>query len=247
MSALRRSSLGEALRAARRPGGTPTPSPSNSTNTTPPPGPTRPRRIIAPTSLRSRPTALRPSPTPLQFFNDPTVLVSTPVEEGREDTYPEQLAYSFTYPSDLIAVLRAGGFNQKDGDCDFYHVVLNNILFTGLPVVIRGTALALYHEAARSHPGRGGRYVLQRLRCDGEGVPDSDPDRHWIKMRAVTLCEGKDPNPQLTVIPILGDKHARINTDYSEAKRVTEGPVLRPHHFCEVLAVCHPALPQRHP
>ena len=106
-------------------------------------------------------------------------------------------------------------------DHDYYHVVLNEIIFTILPVVLRGTALAIYHEAARSHPGDG-RYILQRLRYDVEGVPDADSDRYWVKMRATIIDETKDPAPQLTAIRVLGDKHARINNDYSEAKRVKD-------------------------
>ncbi|KAK3263027.1 hypothetical protein CYMTET_28149 [Cymbomonas tetramitiformis] len=194
------------------------------------------------------------------FFNDPAVLVSTPVEEGREDEYLEQLSYAFTYSTDIVTILRPGGFRPKNGftldndsadtdftallaamrhvlypvsftefsklldlehDYDFYHVVLNEIIFTILPVLLRGTALALYSEAARSHPGDG-RYVLQRLRFEVEGVPDSDTDRHWVKMRAVIIDEHKDPAPQLMTIRTLGDKHARLNPDYSESKRVRD-------------------------
>ncbi|KAK3275425.1 hypothetical protein CYMTET_16450 [Cymbomonas tetramitiformis] len=194
------------------------------------------------------------------FFNDPSVLSSTPVEEGREEEYLEQLSYAFTYSTDIITVLRPGGFNPKNGftfdndaadadfaallaalrhvlfpvsfpefsklldlehDYDFYHVVLNEIIFTILPIVLRGTALALYSEAARSHPGDG-RYILQRLRYEVEGVPDSDTDRFWVKMRSTVIDENDDPAPQLTAIRTLGDKHARINPDYSEAKRVKD-------------------------
>ncbi|KAK3239092.1 hypothetical protein CYMTET_50953 [Cymbomonas tetramitiformis] len=125
------------------------------------------------------------------FFNDPSVLLSTPVEEGREDEYLEQLSYAFTYSTDIVTILRPGGSNPKNGftldndsadtdftallaafrhvlylvsftefsklldlehDYDFYHVVLNEIIFTILPVLLRGTALSLYSEAARSDP-----------------------------------------------------------------------------------------------
>ncbi|KAK3284991.1 hypothetical protein CYMTET_7380 [Cymbomonas tetramitiformis] len=106
-------------------------------------------------------------------------------------------------------------------DYDFYHVVLNEIVFTVLPVVLRGTALALYTEAALSHPVDG-RYILRRLRYEVEGVPDSDTDRFWEKMRATIIDENTDPALQLTAIRTLGDKHARLNVDYSEAKRVKD-------------------------
>ncbi|KAK3248411.1 hypothetical protein CYMTET_42123 [Cymbomonas tetramitiformis] len=239
--------------------------------------------------------ALRLSPTPFMFFNDPSVLSSTPVEEGREEEYLEQLSYAFTYSTDIITVLRPGGFNPKNGftldndsadanfaallaalrhvlfpvsfpefsklldlehDYDFYHVVLNEIIFTVLPIVLRGTALALYSEAARSHPGDG-RYILQRLRYEVEGVPDSDTDRFWVKMRSTIINENDDPAPQLTAIRTLGDKHARINPDYSEAKSVKDlwhilstsakhSPFVTPleeHAFATLAADTDPAAP----
>ncbi|KAK3280590.1 hypothetical protein CYMTET_11580 [Cymbomonas tetramitiformis] len=194
------------------------------------------------------------------FFNDPSVLSSTPVEEGRENEYLEQMSYAFTYSTDIVTILRTGGYNPKHGftldnetadtdftallsalrhvlfpvsfadfskildlghDYDFYHVVLNEIVFTVLPVVLRGTALALYTEAARDHPGDG-RYILQRLRYEVEGVPDSDTDRFWVKMRSTIIDENNDPAPQLTTIRDLGDKHARINNGYNEEKRVKD-------------------------
>ncbi|KAK3282353.1 hypothetical protein CYMTET_9911 [Cymbomonas tetramitiformis] len=257
MSQQRQLGLAEALRSARRASATPSPSPVDSGGTTP--GPTRPRRILSTASLRSRPSSVRLSPLPSDFFN-PSVLASTPVEEGREEEYLEQLPYAFTYSADIVAVLRPGGYNPKNGytldtetadadfsallsalrqvlfpvsfpefskllvlerDYDYYHVVLNEIIFTVRPIVLRGTALVLYAEAARSHPGDG-RYILQRLRYEVEGVPDSDSDRFWVKMRSTIINEPDDPTPQLTVIRTLGDKHARINPDYSEAKRVKD-------------------------
>ncbi|KAK3273669.1 hypothetical protein CYMTET_18103 [Cymbomonas tetramitiformis] len=258
MSSNRQTSLAESLRNARRSGTPSSTPPSNSHSSTP--GASRVRRIVTTASLRSRPSSLRASPSPSDFFNDPSVLPSTPVEEGREDEYLEQLSYSFTYSTDVVTILRPGGYNPKNGftldnetadtdfsallsalrhvlypvsfsefskildlehDYDFYHVVLNEIVFTVLPVVLRGTALALYTEAALSHPGDG-RYILQRLRYEVEGVPDSDTDRFWEKMRATIIDEDTDPAPQLTTIRTLGDKHARLNADYSEAKRVKD-------------------------
>ncbi|KAK3251005.1 hypothetical protein CYMTET_39636 [Cymbomonas tetramitiformis] len=41
-------------------------------------------------------------------------------------------------------------------------------------------------------------------------------------MRSTIINEPDDPSPQLTAIRTLGDKHARINPDYSEAKRVKD-------------------------
>ncbi|KAK3275600.1 hypothetical protein CYMTET_16280 [Cymbomonas tetramitiformis] len=151
--------------------------------------------------------------TAFDYFNNPVVLVSTPVEEGREGEYAEHLSYAFKYSSDLITILKSGNYKEKaaifiDGDdpdtefavllaalshvlfpiaytevsklldlehdFDFYHnVTLNELIFTILPVVLRGTALALYHEAARCHP-TDGRFALQRQRYEVAGVPDPD-------------------------------------------------------------------------
>ncbi|KAK3284992.1 hypothetical protein CYMTET_7381 [Cymbomonas tetramitiformis] len=260
MSQLRQKSLAEALRTARKAGAS-SPSPTPGDGRSPTPGSTpQKRRIATMASQRSTPTSLRPAPSPFEFFNDPSVLVSTPVELGREEEFAENLSYAFAYSTDLVTVLKSGGFNPKTGltldneeaesdftvllaglghvlfpisyaefsklldlenDHEFYHITLNEILFTILPVVLRGTALALYHEAARSHPVDG-RYVLQRLRYEVEGVPDPDTDRYWSKLRASVVDEDSDPAPQLTVICKLGDKHAHLNPDYSEAKRVKD-------------------------
>ena len=261
MSQLRQSSLGDALRSARRPRATPSPTPSgNSGSRSPTPTTPIPRRIATTASQRSPPTSLRPSPTSFQFFNDPSVLESTPIELGKEHEFADNLSYALSYANDLVTVLQGSGFSKKIGytldtadaesdfavllaalghvlfpisyvefsklldlenDHEFYHLALNELLFTVLPVVLRGTALALYHEAARSHRADG-RYVLQRLRYEVEGVPDADTDRYWTKMRETIIDEDSDPTPQLTVIRQLGDKHARLNPDYSESKRVKD-------------------------
>ncbi|KAK3232801.1 hypothetical protein CYMTET_56865 [Cymbomonas tetramitiformis] len=180
------------------------------------------------------------------------------------DTLMEnKLSYAFsTYASDLVTVLRSGGFNLENGfsldgddaetestvllaglghvlypisytefskildlehEFDVCYVVLNEVLFTILPVVLRGTTLALYHEAARSHPADGRLSILAAaLRYEVEGVPDPDTARFWVKLRATTIDEDTDPAPQLTIIRKLGDRHARLNPDYSENKRVTD-------------------------
>ncbi|KAK3285636.1 hypothetical protein CYMTET_6766 [Cymbomonas tetramitiformis] len=240
MSQLRQKSLAEALRTARKAGAS-SPSPTPGDGRSPTPGSTpEKRRIATMASQRSTPTSLRPAPSPFEFFNNPSVLVSTPVELGREEEFAENLSYAFAYSTDLVTVLKSGGFNPKTGltldneeaesdftvllaglghvlfpisyaefsklldlenDHEFYHITLNEILFTILPVVLRGTALALYHEAVRSHPADG---------------------RYWSKLRASVVDEDSDPAPQLTVIRKLGDKHAHLNPDYSEAKRVKD-------------------------
>ncbi|KAK3235444.1 hypothetical protein CYMTET_54338 [Cymbomonas tetramitiformis] len=237
MSQLRQKSLAEALRTARKAGAS-SPSPTPGDGRSPTPGSTpEKRRIATMASQRSTPTSSRPAPSPFEFFNDPSVLVSTLVELGREEEFAENLSYAFAYSTDLsdFTVLLAGlghvlfpisyaEFSKLldlENDHEFYHITLNEILFTILPVVLRGTALALYHEAARSHPVDG-RYVLQRLRYEVEGVPDPDTDRYWSKLRASVVDEDSDPAPQLTVICKLGDKHAHLNPDYSEAKRVKD-------------------------
>ncbi|KAK3238819.1 hypothetical protein CYMTET_51206 [Cymbomonas tetramitiformis] len=120
MSQVRQQSLAAALRAARaNSGGTPRPSPPGSgvnsqtstpSSTTPPP-----RRVISTSSLRSKPTASQLSRTPFEYFNDPSVLVSTPVEEGRESEFAEHLSYAFSYSSELIIILKSGSYKEKNG------------------------------------------------------------------------------------------------------------------------------------
>ncbi|KAK3250555.1 hypothetical protein CYMTET_40064 [Cymbomonas tetramitiformis] len=265
MSQVRQRSLAEALRAARtNAGSTPAPSTDGSGGGSRTPhssssSPAR-RRIVSTASIRSKPSSARLSPTAFDYFNDPAVLVSTPVEEGRESEFAEHLSYAFNYSADLVTILKSGSYKEKTGvsidgddsdtefavllaalghvlfpiaytevsklldlehDFDFYHVTLNELIFTILPVVLRGTALALYHEAARCHP-TDGRFALQRLRYAVEGVPDPDVDRFWVKLRATVIDETLDPTPQLAIIRSLGDKHARLHPDYGENKRVAD-------------------------
>ncbi|KAK3288250.1 hypothetical protein CYMTET_4269 [Cymbomonas tetramitiformis] len=178
---------------------------------------------------------MRPSPTPFPFFNDPRVLSSTPVEEGEGGGLPRAAFVRIhVLYRHRVTVLRPGRFNPKNGftldtesvatdfavlvsalrhvlypvsfpefsklldlehNYDFYHVVPNEIIFTVLPI---------------------------RLRYEVEKVPNSDTDRFWVQMRAAILSETEDPAPQLTTIRTMGDKHARINTDHSMAKRVKD-------------------------
>jgi len=106
-----------------------------------------------------------------------------------------------------------------ENDYDFYHVTLNGVIFTILPVVLRGHALALYHDSARVHPADG-RCALQRLRFEVEGIPDPDSDRFLLKLRSIVFDEQSDPAPQLDIIRKLQDKHARLNPAYDDRKRV---------------------------
>ncbi|KAK3238999.1 hypothetical protein CYMTET_51038 [Cymbomonas tetramitiformis] len=137
MSQARQSGLAAALRAARS-GNTPsTPTPSShgtaSRTTTP-----LPRKVVRTSSLRSQVPYLHDSPSAFQYFNDPDVLLSTPVEEGREEEYAEHLAYASNYSADLLRFLRASGFKDTVGytfdnagaEADF------NILLSGLRHVL---------------------------------------------------------------------------------------------------------------
>ena len=49
-----------------------------------------------------------------------------------------------------------------ENDYECYHVTLNGIVFTLLPVVLRGHALSLYHKHARMNPAYdyGGRVIF---------------------------------------------------------------------------------------
>ncbi|KAK3240947.1 hypothetical protein CYMTET_49248 [Cymbomonas tetramitiformis] len=259
MASTRREGLASALRAARtHQGGTPSHSPSDSQST--PASSRRPRRIVGTSTLRSKPTSTVNAPTAFDYFNDPDVLTTTPVEEGREDEYIEQLAYAFQYGSDLLSFLKSTGLKMPTGytldtttadmdfnallsglahvlypvsyseaaklldlehDHDFYHVTINEILFSILPHPLRGNALSVYHECARHHPADG-RYALQRLRYEVEGVPDADGMRFWTQMRAVVLTEIEDPAPQLALIRRLGDRHQKLKPAYSDPDRVMD-------------------------
>ncbi|KAK3270017.1 hypothetical protein CYMTET_21562 [Cymbomonas tetramitiformis] len=166
-------------------------------------------------SLRRKPTPARKSPKAFEYFNDPFVLVTTPVEEGREEEYVDHIAYSSSYTADLVSYLKSNGFKPHVGytfdndtaeadftvllsglahvllpmsyqefsklldlehEYDFYHITLNEVLFTVLPAVLRGNALAIFHEVAETNP-TDGRFALQRLRYEVEGVPDPDRNR----------------------------------------------------------------------
>ncbi|KAK3285401.1 hypothetical protein CYMTET_6994 [Cymbomonas tetramitiformis] len=198
--------------------------------------------------------------TAFDFFNDPDVLVTTPVEEGREEEFRDQLSYAFTYGSDLVNFLKSTGFKLPAGytldnatadtdfaaftaglahvmfpisyaesaklldlehDHDFYHSTVNEILFCLLPHPLRGNALSVYHECARTHPVDG-RYALQRLRYEVEGVPDADGMRYWTQMRAIVLSETVDPAPQLATIRRLCERHRKIKPAYSDSARVAD-------------------------
>ncbi|KAK3232989.1 hypothetical protein CYMTET_56685 [Cymbomonas tetramitiformis] len=259
MASTRREGLGSALRAARTRGAsTPSHSPSGSQST--PVSSRGRRRIVGTSTLRSKPTSSVDAPTAFDYFNDPDVLGTTPVEEGREDEYIDQLAYAFQYGSDLMSFLKSTGLKMPAGftldtatadvdfsallsglahvlypvsyheaaklldlehDHEFYHVTVNELLFSILPHPLRGNALSVFHECARHHPADG-RYALQRLRYEVEGVPDSDGMRFWTQLRAVVLTEIEDPAPQLALIRRLGDRHQKLKPNYSDSDRVAD-------------------------
>ncbi|KAK3234721.1 hypothetical protein CYMTET_55039 [Cymbomonas tetramitiformis] len=98
---------------------------------------------------------------------------------------------------------------------------MNEILFCLLPHPLRGSALTLYHECARSHPADG-RYALQRLRYEVEGVPGADGMRYWTQMRAVVISETVDPAPQLATIRRLQERHRKVKPAYGDSDRVAD-------------------------
>ncbi|KAK3272729.1 hypothetical protein CYMTET_18987 [Cymbomonas tetramitiformis] len=159
MSQTRQSGLAAALKAARSGNSPSTPTPSShgtaSRTTTP-----LSRKVVRTSSLRSQVPYLHDSPSAFQFFNDPDVLLSTPVEEGREEEYAEHLAYASNYSADLLRFLRASGFkdtvgytfDNTDAEADF------NILLSGLrhvlsPINYREVAklLDVEHDYAAYH------------------------------------------------------------------------------------------------
>ncbi|KAK3272575.1 hypothetical protein CYMTET_19138 [Cymbomonas tetramitiformis] len=120
MSQVRQRTLAEALRAARtNAGSTPAPSTHGSGGGSQSPHSSSPsparRRIVSTASIRSKPASTRLSPTAFDYFNDPAVLVSTPVEEGRESEYAEHLSYAFNYSAVLVTILKSGSYKEKTG------------------------------------------------------------------------------------------------------------------------------------
>ncbi|KAK3269012.1 hypothetical protein CYMTET_22518 [Cymbomonas tetramitiformis] len=106
-------------------------------------------------------------------------------------------------------------------DYDAFHVTINDLLYTMLPHVLRGNAVALYHVHCEGDVPGDGRYILQCLRYEVEGVPDPDTDRFWLKLRSTILDETLDPAPQLSTIRVLGDKRKHIN-GYTDDKRTKD-------------------------
>ena len=96
MSTARQTGIAAALRAARS---TPPQSPADCTT-----GTRTPRRIVGTASLRRKPAYIGAAPTAFEFYDDPGVLVSTPVEEGRESEHTDHIAYSSTYAADLVVL-----------------------------------------------------------------------------------------------------------------------------------------------
>ncbi|KAK3285588.1 hypothetical protein CYMTET_6820 [Cymbomonas tetramitiformis] len=96
------------------------------------------RKVVRTSSLRAQVPYINNAPSAFQFFNDPDVLMSTPVEEGREKDYAEHLAYASNYSADPLRFLRASGFkdtvgytfDSADAEADF------NILLSGLRHVL---------------------------------------------------------------------------------------------------------------
>ncbi|KAK3242971.1 hypothetical protein CYMTET_47358 [Cymbomonas tetramitiformis] len=74
-----------------------------------------------------------------------------------------------------VSYSEAAKLLDLEHDHDFYHVTINEILFSILPHPLRGNALSVYHECARHHPADG-RYALQRLRYEVE-EDQADTDR----------------------------------------------------------------------
>ncbi|KAK3273222.1 hypothetical protein CYMTET_18530 [Cymbomonas tetramitiformis] len=110
---------------------------------------------------------------------------------------------------------------EHDHD-DFYHITINELLFCiVIPHALRGNALYIYHECARSHPADG-RLALQRLRSEVEGVPASDDMRFWTRMRATRLDNTNDPAPQLSIIRQLCERHQKLRPYYTDRDCVAD-------------------------
>ncbi|KAK3275264.1 hypothetical protein CYMTET_16592 [Cymbomonas tetramitiformis] len=232
MSQARQCGIAAALKAAHSSATPSTPTPA----TTPPRSPkelTAPRKIIRTTVLRAKPLFTADAPTAFEFFNDPFVLLSTPIEEGREEEFAEHLAYASSYMTDLSRFLRASGFKDSVGytfdddeaEADF------SVLLAGLRHVLFSISykevaklLDLYHDYDPFHVTINDILYTRlphRLRYEVEGIPNPDTDRFWLKLRGTILDETSDPAPQLATIRVLGDKHKNIN-GYTDDKRTRD-------------------------
>ncbi|KAK3269893.1 hypothetical protein CYMTET_21681 [Cymbomonas tetramitiformis] len=148
MASARRDGLASALRAARTHTSASTPTSTPPASRTTPTSSRGRRRIVGTSSLRSKPISTVDAPTAFDYFNDPDILLTTHVEEGREDEYTDQLAYAFQYGSDLLTYLKSTGLKLPTGftldtataDVDF------DALLSGLAHVLYPVS---YHEAAK--------------------------------------------------------------------------------------------------
>ena len=100
-----------------------------------------------------------------------------------------------------------------------YNFDLNSIVFTMLSVLLRGSALAVYHSAARTYPFDG-RALLLRLHFDVEGVQRGDRGRFMESMRALRIDERLDPTDTLQKLRTLGDEHRRLHPDFDNTALV---------------------------
>ena len=154
MSQSRQSGIAAALRAARSATSPSTPTPQSRAAAI------TPRRIIRTTSLRTKPLFTSDAPSAFKFFNDPTVLLSTPIEEGREEEFAEHLAYVSNYATDLSRFLRASGFKDSVGytfdnneaEADF-SVLLSGLRHVFFPISYKEVAklLDLVHDYDSYH------------------------------------------------------------------------------------------------
>ncbi|KAK3287409.1 hypothetical protein CYMTET_5083 [Cymbomonas tetramitiformis] len=221
-----RISLGSRLRPEAQPRGDfPWHHPARESPWGPVSGPNRAHVVITST----RPTPIFRAATSVEFHNDSSVWVSTPVRASQRSEFVDKLDYAFSYGEELAKLLRAHDFKANSTkllDLDFeyaeYHLTLNELIYVVLPIVLRGTALSLYYEESAYVYPHDGRCALQRLRYHVEGIGDPDTHRFWVRLRAVVIDETIEPAPQLAVFRTLADKHRKLHPDYGDRNLVED-------------------------
>ncbi|KAK3237882.1 hypothetical protein CYMTET_52072 [Cymbomonas tetramitiformis] len=126
----------------------------------------------------------------------------------------------FALCSAMVAVLSSVGSTEVakifdlDLTCVYHHYDINSMVFTMLSVLLRGSALAVYHTTAKRYPFDG-RALLLRLHFEVEGFQPVDRGRYMEDMRSLRVNEREDPRPIINQFPALAEKHCHSHHDFS--------------------------------
>ncbi|KAK3286268.1 hypothetical protein CYMTET_6166 [Cymbomonas tetramitiformis] len=103
----------------------------------------------------------------------------------------------------------------------YYHYDVNYMVFTMLSVLLRGSALAVYHTTAKRYPFDD-RALLLRLHFEVEGIRRSNKGAYIEEMRSLRVDERKDPQPVIDQFRILAEKHRHYHSDFSDSVHYVE-------------------------